>query len=139
MDKFYGTYRATVSDATDPTASGRLQVSVAAAGVTDVWAEASLPPIPRGLLSLPAVGSTVWVEFEAGDPERPIWTGATWDPTAVDANVTIESPGSLILRAAMVNVEAASTQMTGIVQAQTVIATAGVVSPSYTPGAGNVM
>jgi hypothetical protein len=27
---------------------------------------------------LPKAGDGVWIEFEAGDPSRPIWTGFWW-------------------------------------------------------------
>jgi uncharacterized protein involved in type VI secretion and phage assembly len=32
----------------------------------------------RGFLFVPEVGDTVWIEFAAGDPSRPIWAGAFW-------------------------------------------------------------
>jgi uncharacterized protein involved in type VI secretion and phage assembly len=45
------------------------------------WA---LPAVPfgggkdRGMLFMPEVGDTVWVEFAAGELSRPIWSGAFW-------------------------------------------------------------
>ena len=30
----------------------------------------------------PPVGSSVWVEFEQGDPQMPIWVGCFWDTPA---------------------------------------------------------
>lgn len=50
----------------------------------------------------------------------------------IDANSTVD------VTAAMVNVNAPMSKFTGIVQCDTLIAQTGVVSPSYTPGAGNV-
>jgi len=50
----------------------------------------------------------------------------------IRANATVE------VHAAAVNVHAAAAVFDGIVQCTTLIASAGVVSPSYTPGAGNV-
>jgi Type VI secretion system/phage-baseplate injector OB domain len=38
--------------------------------------------------SLPKIGATVWIEFEQGDRNRPIWTG----PFYGDAAVTPPSP-----------------------------------------------
>ena len=32
----------------------------------------------RGMLFLPQVGDTVWIEFAAGDVSRPIWVGTFW-------------------------------------------------------------
>ena len=138
-DMLYGTYRATVVNDTDPMGSGRLQVSVPAIGVNDVWAEASLPPIPRSLLTLPTVGATVWVEFEGGDETRPIWTGATWDSAADTLTaLTLTADARITLRAPQVEVESATTTSSGLLKAETVVATSGIISPMYTPGAGNL-
>lgn len=76
--ELYGTYRASVVDSDDPTGQGRLQVDVPVASVVGVWAEASLPPVSPWLVSVPAPGSSIWVQFEGGDVERPIWTGVMW-------------------------------------------------------------
>lgn len=50
----------------------------------------------------------------------------------IRANATVE------ITAAAVNVHAATATFDGIVNCTTLIASAGVVSPSYTPGAGNI-
>ncbi len=44
------------------------------------WA---LPALPYtgdgvGLFLIPPTGASVWVEFEHGDPEYPIWAGGFW-------------------------------------------------------------
>jgi hypothetical protein len=31
-----------------------------------------------GILSVPPIGSEVWIEFEQGNPDKPIWTGCFW-------------------------------------------------------------
>jgi uncharacterized protein involved in type VI secretion and phage assembly len=31
---------------------------------------------------VPIIGSGVWIEFERGDPERPIWVGGYWGSAA---------------------------------------------------------
>ena len=131
-----GPYRAIVEDDRDPERRGRLRVSVPAVGVTAVWADACLPPVPLGMLAMPGVGSTVWVQFEGGDVNRPLWTGITWD-TAMLADQTITSPTSVTVRAPVVTVEAGMTRFDGVVRCQTLIAES-VVASSYTPGAGNI-
>ena len=136
-EHYYGKYRALVKDDVDPNSDGRLKVDVLALGFDGLWAEASIPPVPRSLVRLPEIGSAVWVEFEAGDASSPIWTGALWGEGQADAEITLESASTVTIRAAQVNVESAVTTHSGVVRSQTLI-TDSVVSGSYTPGAGNV-
>ena len=78
---YFGKYRGAVSDNADPTSRGRLKVKVPAVlGSLEVWA---MPCVPYagdgvGFYSLPEPGTGVWVEFEAGDPSYPIWSGCFW-------------------------------------------------------------
>jgi uncharacterized protein involved in type VI secretion and phage assembly len=81
-DRFYGKYRGLVVDVSDPRELGRIRVRVPEVlqSVESGWA---LPAAPYagdgvGLWTIPPVGAGVWVEFEAGDPSRPIWTGCWW-------------------------------------------------------------
>jgi uncharacterized protein involved in type VI secretion and phage assembly len=81
--KFYGKYRGTVLDNIDPMQTGRLLVQVPDIGgdLPSTWA---LPCMPfagpgSGSYAVPPVDSMVWVEFEQGDPDYPIWTGCFWD------------------------------------------------------------
>jgi hypothetical protein len=82
---FYGKYRATVIDNIDPMQQGRLLVQVP--DVTGIgpstWAMPCVPMagINAGMLAIPIPGAGVWVEFEQGDPDKPIWVGGYWgDP-----------------------------------------------------------
>lgn len=136
MGRSRDVYRAVVDENHDPLQRGRLQVSVPSVGVSSVWAEACLPPVPLVLLALPEAGSTVWVQFEEGDRSRPVWTGVIWD-TAAAANEAITSAASIKVRAPLVTVEAGSTEFAGVVKCTTLIAEA-VISSSYTPGSGNI-
>lgn len=79
---FFGKYRGEVVLAFDPLGLGRVQVSV-----PDVlgdgklaWAMPCLPGAgPKvGFFAIPPVGAGVWVEFERGDPDFPIWSGGFW-------------------------------------------------------------
>src|SRR5260370_26780672 len=55
-----------------------------------------------GFYSLPPTGSGVWIEFEAGDPSYPIWTGCFWAdselPDSSDADIKIWKTDKLTLR-----------------------------------------
>jgi hypothetical protein len=84
--QYFGKYRATVLNNTDPMMQGRIQVQLSDRyGLfPSTWALPALPFASKGMggvVALPQLGSMVWVEFEAGDPDYPIWTGAFWpDP-----------------------------------------------------------
>ena len=74
---FYGTYSAVVVENVDPEQRFRLKVRVPeVAPDYDVWAVPSWPPgqTPEQH-QLPDVGAAIWVEFEHGDANYPIWSG----------------------------------------------------------------
>lgn len=94
--RYFGKYRGTVADNADATARGRLKVRVPAVlGDLELWAMPCVPYAGAGVgfYSLPEPGTGVWVEFEAGDPSYPIWTGFFWAddelPEESDAAVKI--------------------------------------------------
>jgi uncharacterized protein involved in type VI secretion and phage assembly len=83
--KHYGKYRATVLNNADPQLQGRIQVQLADryGMFPSTWALPAFPSAGKGngMVALPQAGSSVWIEFEAGDTDYPIWTGAFWpDP-----------------------------------------------------------
>jgi uncharacterized protein involved in type VI secretion and phage assembly len=83
--RFYGKYRATVLNNVDPQLQGRIQVQLGDryGAFPSTWAMPAFAFAGKGngVVSLPQVTSSVWVEFEAGDPDYPIWSGAFWpDP-----------------------------------------------------------
>ena len=80
--RHYGKYRAVVLDNVDPLRLGRVEVQVPAVYGVGLgrWA---MPCVPlaghqSGVFLLPQVGAPVWVEFEQGDAELPIWVGGYW-------------------------------------------------------------
>ena len=79
---YFGKYRATVLNNVDPMFQGRIQVQLGDRyGLfPSTWAMPAFPFAGKGngMVALPQLGSAVWVEFEAGDPDYPIWTGAFW-------------------------------------------------------------
>jgi uncharacterized protein involved in type VI secretion and phage assembly len=82
----YGKYRGTVTNNVDPEQIGRIQVIVpdVAGFLPGSWAMPCLPVagINMGLFAVPVIGSKVWVEFERGDIDYPIWTGGFWGSVA---------------------------------------------------------
>jgi uncharacterized protein involved in type VI secretion and phage assembly len=83
VSEVFGKYRGKVENNVDPEQRGRLMVSVA--GVTGTgtlnWALPAAPFAGNGVgfWAIPPVGANVWVEYEAGNPEVPIWSGCFWD------------------------------------------------------------
>ena len=86
--EFFGKYRGKVGLNLDPLGLGRVQVSVAdVLGDGTPWAMPCLPGAGPGvgnrpgvgIFTIPPKGANVWVEFERGDPDYPIWSGGFWD------------------------------------------------------------
>ena len=84
--KLDGKFRAVVTVHVDPMQMGRIQVQVPDASVIPrlTWAMPCVPiaGVQSGVFVVPSIGSGVWVEFEEGDPDRPIWTGGFWGSAA---------------------------------------------------------
>jgi hypothetical protein len=91
--RFFGKYRGRVSDNDDPLKVGRIR-----AKVSDVYGDEesgwALPCFPHAaagsvIYSVPPVDSWVWMEFEYGNADKPIYTGCFFpdDPTAVAATI----------------------------------------------------
>jgi uncharacterized protein involved in type VI secretion and phage assembly len=84
--RYFGKYRGTVANNLDPEQRGRIQVMVpdVLKVMISSWAMPCAPigGIQTGMFAVPSIGAGVWVEFEQGDPDYPIWTGCFWGTTA---------------------------------------------------------
>ncbi|TIC88295.1 baseplate assembly protein [Nocardioides sp. GY 10113] len=84
--RYYGKYRGTVLVNVDPEQRGRITAMVPdVLGLTpSSWAMPCVPLAGKaeGVFLVPQVGAGVWVEFEQGDPDYPIWTGGFWGSAA---------------------------------------------------------
>lgn len=76
--QYFGKYRGVVLNNIDPMGIGRIQAQVIGVfTLASSWAMPCFPVagIQTGMIAVPLIGSGVWVEFEQGDPDYPIWTG----------------------------------------------------------------
>ena len=96
--KYYGKYRATVVNNVDPMQIGRIQVMVPDVSnlIPTTWAMPCFPIAGKqmGAYLIPQVGAGVWVEFEQGNPDYPIWTGGFWG-TVGDVPVFATAPPAI--------------------------------------------
>lgn len=85
-ERYFGKYRGTVVNNIDPMLTGRIQAIVP--DVSQVaptsWCMPCLPMtgVQAGIVTVPPVGAGVWIEFERGDPDYPIWTGCFFGAAA---------------------------------------------------------
>ena len=84
--KYWGKYRGVVLNNVDPMQMGRLMIQVpdVTSLIPGTWAMPCVPVagIQNGMFALPMIGSGVWVEYEQGDPDFPIWVGCFWGSAA---------------------------------------------------------
>ena len=87
--KYFGKYRGTVLNNVDPELRGRLMLNVpdVLGVIPSSWAEPCVPLAgptgpPMGVYFVPPIGAGVWVEFEGGNPDYPIWSGCRWGSAA---------------------------------------------------------
>ncbi len=82
LPRFYGKYRGVVTDNEDPLQIGRVRVDVPEifGDYSSGWASPCVPYAGgnSGQYMIPDIDAGVWVEFEAGDISRPIWSGCWW-------------------------------------------------------------
>lgn len=93
---FYGKYRGIVTDINDPLMIGRIRARVPDVMGDDEsgWA---MPCAPfggqsTGFFALPKKGAGVWIEFEHGDPDYPIWSGCWWGSAAEMPPILLAPP-----------------------------------------------
>ena len=95
--RYFGKYRGTVVNTLDPERLARLQATVPDVFGTEptTWA---MPCVPLGgpgtcVVALPPVGAGVWIEFEQGDPDYPIWSGCWFGSAELPAIALAGQPG----------------------------------------------
>lgn len=108
--KFWGKYRGTVLNNIDPMQIGRILVTVpdVQSLIPSSWAMPCVPIAGKqmGTFLVPQIGAGVWVEFEQGNPDYPIWVGGYWGSAAeVPALALAGNPASpsIVLQTALQN------------------------------------
>lgn len=94
--KYYGKYRATVVNNLDPEQRGWIQAIVpdVLGLIPSSWA---MPCVPiagkqQGIFMIPQIGASVWIEFEQGDADYPIWVGGFWGIAAAVPALALAPP-----------------------------------------------
>ena len=89
-NRFYGIYRASVSSTADPTNQRRLRLIVPAVlGPTEPTGWAWPADMSTTYPEVPEVGQGVWVMFEQGIPNNPVWIGSFGNNKAAGSQVKI--------------------------------------------------
>jgi hypothetical protein len=83
--QYPGLYRGTVTVNVDPMQRGRLMLAIpdALSFSPSTWAEPCVPLAgptgpPMGVYMVPPIGAGVWVQFEHGNVNKPVWIGCRW-------------------------------------------------------------
>jgi hypothetical protein len=93
--KYYGKYRGIVTQPVDIGVKGRITATITIGGTpVPVVAEACTPfgGLGSGLYAIPPAGAGVWIEFEEGDLNKPIWTGSWWAEGELLASMATVAP-----------------------------------------------
>ena len=107
VSTYYGKYRGIVTDVDDPNNQLRIRATVPAV-LGEHQCGWAMPAAPfagdgHGFVMLPKVGSGVWIEFEAGRLDNPIWSGAWWasgqrpDPQGAGVRVLVSEQGHKVI------------------------------------------
>jgi Type VI secretion system/phage-baseplate injector OB domain len=96
MSNFFGKYRGKVTQNKDPLHLGRVQVTVPAiyGDGRNSWAMPCTPYAGKdiGFFTVPPIDTNIWVEFEGGDPDHPIWSGCFWGEDQLPKNARVDDP-----------------------------------------------
>jgi phage baseplate assembly protein gpV len=104
QNKYYGKYRGFVTDNDDPEQLGRIRCMVPSV-LGDAETGWALPCMPfgglsdQGMFAVPEIDAQVWIEFEEGDVNHPIWTGTFWQNSGdVPSEAAVTPPTTRIFK-----------------------------------------
>jgi hypothetical protein len=98
--KYYGKHSGSVTKNDQDTDNmGRISVTVPSIFGVDVEVVAR-PCLPYGHFFVPAVGTKVWIEFEGGDINYPIWVGTWYPQGTTPPQAAISPPDNRVIQTA---------------------------------------
>ena len=117
---YFGKYRGIVTDNRDPQKKGRLKARVPSlrGDNESTWA---LPCVPYagdrvGWFMMPPEDASVWIEFENGDWDSPIWSGCFWDQ---DDEPPASDPDTKMIKTNGVTITIDDSQSSGAITIET--------------------
>ena len=111
-NRYYGKYRGTVINNIDPEQRGRIMAIVPDVQglIPMTWAMPCVPIAGKqeGMYMVPQIGAGVWIEFEQGNADYPIWVGGFWGllaevPTSALAPPPIPPGQTLVFQTTLLN------------------------------------
>lgn len=104
----FGKYRGLVTEVGEGDDLGKIKTRVPEIYGDENISPWALPSVPfagqdHGLVVLPEEDDGVWIEFEAGDISRPIWTGCWWaddempEPASPQARILVTTAGHKVV------------------------------------------
>lgn len=89
-NQYFGKYRAKVVDVKDPEKRGRIRVMCpkVLGEAKSAWCEPCIPVAydKGGDFAIPKLNEFVWVEFEEGNSNKPVYTGGLWSTEKSPSN-----------------------------------------------------
>jgi hypothetical protein len=97
VGKYYGKYRGKVTENGDDKHQGTIKVTVPSVFGTDTVVQARAC-MPYAHFFVPPKDTHVWIEFEAGNPDLPLWVGA-WHPVGkAPVEAQVNPPDSRVIQ-----------------------------------------
>lgn len=97
--QYFGKYRGIVKDNRRNNVYGQIDVSVPSIFPAEEVVHAT-PALPFGYFFVPETGANVWVEFEGGNPDLPLWTGLVYTDDQYAAEAKVDPPQSRVIKTA---------------------------------------
>lgn len=96
VKKYYGLYQGIVTNINDPEKRGRIKVKcpdILGGDAESAWCDPMIPVAydNGGDFCIPAKNEAVWIQFIAGDVNRPVWTGGWWQKNMTPLGKTYSS------------------------------------------------